>query len=180
MLFRSASVPRSLSEEAHFPADLQASARQRSIRVGLTPLFARNDDHGRPQFVGGQTTSGRVQLPELLHTCHSSEKPDYGSRQVNARAKAAMMIAAAKNAATVPDSRAFYDKKRAQEKSIIRPCLPWRAFSFGKFCPCSRMVVITKPFHPQKTVETSGGMFGLNRLFVESDLVFRFSFLRVT
>lgn len=44
----------------------------------------------------------------------SGSKPP---RHVNVRAKAAMMIAAAQNAATVPDSRAFYDKKRAQGKT---------------------------------------------------------------
>jgi len=44
----------------------------------------------------------------------SGSKPP---RHVNVRAKAAMMIAAAQNAATVPDSRAFYDKKRSQGKT---------------------------------------------------------------
>jgi transposase len=44
----------------------------------------------------------------------SGSKPP---RQVNVRAKAAMMIAAARNAAAVPESRAFYGKKRAQGKT---------------------------------------------------------------
>ena len=44
----------------------------------------------------------------------SGSKPP---RHVNVRAKAAMMIAAAQNVATVPDSRAFYDKKRSQGKT---------------------------------------------------------------
>ena len=41
----------------------------------------------------------------------SYRKPD------NVRAKAAMMIATAKNTASVPQSRAFYDKKRSQGKT---------------------------------------------------------------
>jgi transposase len=44
----------------------------------------------------------------------SGSKPP---RHVNVRAKAALMIAAARNAAAVPKSRAFYDKKRAQGKT---------------------------------------------------------------
>jgi transposase len=38
-------------------------------------------------------------------------------RHVNVRAKAAMMIATAQNAATVPDSKAYYVKKRSQGKT---------------------------------------------------------------
>lgn len=38
-------------------------------------------------------------------------------RQVNARAKAAMMIAVARHMEQVPRSRAYYDKKRAQGKT---------------------------------------------------------------
>ena len=37
-------------------------------------------------------------------------------RQVNRRAKAAMMIATVRHMATVPESRAYYDKKRAEGK----------------------------------------------------------------
>ena len=44
----------------------------------------------------------------------SGSKPP---RHVNVRAKAAMMIAAAQNTATVAKSRAFYDKKRSQGKT---------------------------------------------------------------
>lgn len=44
----------------------------------------------------------------------SGSKPP---RHVNVRAKAAMMIAAAQNTATVAESRAFYDKKRSQGKT---------------------------------------------------------------
>lgn len=44
----------------------------------------------------------------------SGSKPP---RHVNVRAKAAMMIAAAQNAASVPESKAFYDKKRSQGKT---------------------------------------------------------------
>lgn len=43
----------------------------------------------------------------------TSAKP---SRQVNARAKAAMMVAVARHIACVPASRAYYDKKRAEGK----------------------------------------------------------------
>jgi transposase len=39
------------------------------------------------------------------------------SRQVNRRAKAAMMIAVARHMEQVPRSRAYYDKKRAQGKT---------------------------------------------------------------
>jgi transposase len=38
------------------------------------------------------------------------------SRQVNTRAKAAMMVAVARHIACVPESRAYYDKKRAEGK----------------------------------------------------------------
>ena len=45
---------------------------------------------------------------------HSGAKPP---RQVNARAKAAMMTAAARHLENVPASRVYYDKKRAQGKT---------------------------------------------------------------
>jgi transposase len=50
---------------------------------------------------------------------HSSGKQSRAKRprQVNVRAKAAMMIAAARHQENVPASRAYYDKKRAQGKT---------------------------------------------------------------
>lgn len=37
-------------------------------------------------------------------------------RQVNTRAKAAMMVAVARHIACVPESKTYYDKKRAEGK----------------------------------------------------------------
>ena len=44
---------------------------------------------------------------------HQTRSP----RQVNQRAKAAMMTAVARHIACVPESKAYYDKKRAEGKT---------------------------------------------------------------
>ena len=44
---------------------------------------------------------------------YKSAKPP---RQVNTRVRAAMMIAVVRHMASVPESKAYYDKKRAQGK----------------------------------------------------------------
>jgi transposase len=55
---------------------------------------------------------GMSPLSKDLGKHHGSKSP----RQVNRRAKAAMMTAVARHIACVPESKAYYDKKRAQGK----------------------------------------------------------------
>jgi len=55
---------------------------------------------------------GMCPLSDDSGQCQGSRQP----RQVNGRAKAAMMVAVARHMEQVPQSRAYYDKKRAQGK----------------------------------------------------------------
>jgi transposase len=94
-----------------------------ACRIDTIPSFGRvcsaeiaGEIGSLQRFSGESSLALYVGMAPLNNSsgARSGSKPP---RHVNVRAKAAMMIAAAQNAATVPDSRAFYDKKRAQGKT---------------------------------------------------------------
>lgn len=103
--------------------DVLAAHSEMACRIDTIPGFGRvcsaelaGEIGSLQRFSGESSLALYVGMAPLNNSsgARSGSKPP---RQVNVRAKAAMMIAAAKNSATVPDSRAFYDKKRAQGKT---------------------------------------------------------------
>lgn len=103
--------------------DVLAAHSEMACRIDTIPGLGRvcsaelaGEIGSLQRFSGESSLALYVGMAPLNNSsgARSGSKPP---RQVNVRAKAAMMIAAAKNSATVPDSRAFYDKKRAQGKT---------------------------------------------------------------
>ena len=103
--------------------DALAAHSEMAGRIDTIPGFGRvcsaelaGEIGSLRRFSGESSLALYVGMAPLNNSsgARSGAKPP---RPVNVRAKAAMMIAAAQNSATVPDSRAFYDKKRAQGKT---------------------------------------------------------------
>lgn len=103
--------------------DALAAHSEMACRIDTIPGFGRvcsaelaGEIGSLQRFSGESSLALYVGMAPLNNSsgARSGSKPP---RHVNVRAKAAMMIAAAQNAATVPESRAFYDKKRAQGKT---------------------------------------------------------------
>ena len=69
-------------------------------------------------------------------------------KHVNTRARKAMMTAVCRHMACVPESRAYYDKKRAEgKKNTTRPFVLWGAIYRELFGPCCVMTeTIGTPF----------------------------------
>ncbi|MDO8789142.1 MAG: IS110 family transposase [Sulfuritalea sp.] len=100
-----------------------AAQSEMACRIDTIPGFGRvcsaelaGEIGSLQRFSGESSLALYVGMAPLNNSsgARSGSKPP---RHVNVRAKAAMMIAAAQNAATVPNSRAFYDKKRSQGKT---------------------------------------------------------------
>jgi transposase len=72
---------------------------------------------GSIQRFGGESSLALYVGMAPLNNSSGARSGSKPPRHVNRRAKAALMIAAARNATAVPESRAFYDKKRAQGKT---------------------------------------------------------------
>jgi transposase len=103
--------------------DGMAAHSEIACRIDTIPGFGRvcsaelaGEIGSLQRFSGESSLALYVGMAPLNNSSgtRSGSKPP---RHVNVRAKAAMMIAAAQNAATVPDSKAFYDKKRSQGKT---------------------------------------------------------------
>jgi len=103
--------------------DALAEHSEMACRIDTIPGFGRvcapelaGEIGAHERFRGESSLAlyvGMAPLDDKSGTRSGSKPP----RHVNVRAKAAMMIAAAQNAASVPESKAFNDKKRAQGKT---------------------------------------------------------------
>lgn len=103
--------------------DALAAHSEMAGRIDTIPSFGRvcsaelaGEIGSLQRFSGESSLALYVGMAPLDNSsgARSGSKPP---RHVNVRAKAAMMIAAAQNSTTVPDSGAFYDKKRSQGKT---------------------------------------------------------------
>ena len=103
--------------------DALAAQSEMACRIDTIPGFGRvcsaelAGEIGSLQRFGGESSLALYVGMAPLNNSSGARSGSKPPRHVNVRAKAAMMIAAAQNAATVADSRTFYNKKRAQGKT---------------------------------------------------------------